>query len=127
MLCHFCLFLSCVLGVFNSPVATPAHELLGLSPSLRLRYIYRRTRACLLCIFVPPPTVPLHLVVNSDSFLWTVSLFIYFRSVSVLSRSCCSFAGDLNKTISFVVGVLSTAFARAYPGSSNRALATLYN
>ena len=36
--------------------------------------LYRRTQARLLCIFAPPPTVPLQKVVNSDSFLWTVSL-----------------------------------------------------
>ena len=28
-----------VLGVLNSPVATPAHGLLGLRPSLRLQFI----------------------------------------------------------------------------------------
>jgi len=32
----------------NSPVATPAHGLLGLSLSLRLRFLYRRTQACLI-------------------------------------------------------------------------------
>jgi len=42
----FVCFLGCVLGVFNSPVATTTHGLLGLSPSLRLRFtIYRRTPA----------------------------------------------------------------------------------
>jgi len=49
----------------------------------------RRTQACLLCIFVPPPTVPLNWVVNSGSFLWALSLFICFHSMSDLSRSCC--------------------------------------
>jgi len=39
MLCHFCLFLSCVHGVFNSPVATPSYGLLGLRSSFRLRFI----------------------------------------------------------------------------------------
>jgi len=41
MLRHFCpvCFSSCVLVVFNSPVATPAHGLLGLSSILRLRFI----------------------------------------------------------------------------------------
>jgi len=48
--------------------------------------LHRRTRTCLLCIFVPPPTVPLHYVVNSRSFLWTFSLFIYFRSRSGVSQ-----------------------------------------
>jgi len=67
---------------FNSPVVALVHGLLGLSTSLRLRYILEN--ASLLCIFVPPLTVPLHLVVNSGSFLWTLSLFIYFRSMSGL-------------------------------------------
>ena len=53
----FACFLGCVL-VFNSPVATPAHGLLGLRPSFRLRFL--SWNASLLCMFVPPPTVPLH-------------------------------------------------------------------
>ena len=32
-------WLCCVLGVFNSAVATPAHGLIGLSPSFRLQFI----------------------------------------------------------------------------------------
>jgi len=48
-------FSSCVLGVFKSPVATPAQ---GLSSSLRLRFISEN--ASLLCVFVLPPKVPLH-------------------------------------------------------------------
>jgi len=59
-------FLSCVLGVLNSPVPTPAHGLLGHSPCLGLRFILEN--ASLLYVFVPPPTVPLHKVVNSGSF-----------------------------------------------------------
>jgi len=47
--------------------------------------LYWRTRACLICMFVPPPAVPLHYVVISGSFLWVFSLFIYFRSMSGLS------------------------------------------
>jgi len=46
-------FLSCVFGVCNSPVATPAHGFLGLIPSLRLQVISEN--ASLLCIFMPPP------------------------------------------------------------------------
>jgi len=47
--------LRCVLGIFNSPVASPAH---GLGPSLRLQLISEN--ASLLCIFMPTPTVPLY-------------------------------------------------------------------
>jgi len=36
----FACFLSCVHGVFNCPVATPAHRHLGRSPSLQLRFIH---------------------------------------------------------------------------------------
>ena len=71
----------------NSPVATPAYGLLGLHPSFRLRFI--SDDASLLCMFVPPPTAPLHQVVNSGPFLCALSLFIYFRSMFGLSRSCC--------------------------------------
>jgi len=53
----FACFLSCVLGVFNSPMATPAHGLLGLSSSLRLQLISENAR--LLWIFMKRPTVPL--------------------------------------------------------------------
>ena len=38
-LCHFCLFLCCVLDVFNSPVVTAEHGLLGLNLSRWLRFI----------------------------------------------------------------------------------------
>jgi len=48
--------------------------------------LYWRTGAFLHCIYVPPSTVPLHYVVNSGSFLWTFSLFIYFRCMSGLSQ-----------------------------------------
>jgi len=58
MLCHFCLFLSCVLAVCNSPVATPAQGLLELSLSVRLQFLSEN--ASFLYIFVTPPTVPLH-------------------------------------------------------------------
>jgi len=47
ILCHFRLFLSCVLGVFNSPVATLAHGLLGHTPESSFTiYIRKHEFAC---------------------------------------------------------------------------------
>ena len=43
-------FLSCVFGVFNSLVPTPAHGLLGHTPSLRLRFILEN--ASLLALYI---------------------------------------------------------------------------
>jgi len=80
--------LSCVLRVFNSAVATSAQRLLGLSRVFDYD-LYWRKRACMLFIFVPPTAVPLHYVVNLGSFHWTLSLFIYFRSMFGLLRSYC--------------------------------------
>jgi len=81
-------YLSCVLGGFYSPVVTPAHGLLGLWPSLRLRFISESTS--LLCILVPPPTVQLHYTkLLTRALFWDLPLFICFRSMSGLSRSCC--------------------------------------
>ena len=54
--------------------------------------------ASLLCMFVPPPTVPLHKVVNSGFFLWAWSLFLYFRSMSGLSCSWCRWP-ELNNIV----------------------------
>jgi len=77
-----------------------------------------RTWACLLCIFVPPPTSLIKFV-NSGSLHWVLWLFIYFHC-SYIFVPCFTFrvyfAGDLNQKISFVVGVLSKTFARALLG-----------
>jgi len=53
-------FLSYVLGVFNSPVATPAHDLLGLSLSFRLRFMSENTSllALYICDATHRPTSP---------------------------------------------------------------------
>ena len=71
--------------------------------------LYRRTRACFLCMFVPPPRVPFHQV-NLGSFFGPCHC-------SYIFIPCLAFrvhvAGDLNKTISFIVGVPTTLFARA--------------
>ena len=40
--------------------------------------LYCRTQACMLCMFVLPPTLLIK-VVNSGSFHWALSVFIYFR------------------------------------------------
>jgi len=61
-------------------------------------------------MFVPPPTVPLHYVINSGSFLWTFSLFIYFRSTSGLSQEAnFHFRGPRDRL--FSIGGSSGRFA----------------
>ena len=69
-------------------------------------------RACLLCMFVPPPT-SLIKVVNSGFFHWVLSVFIYFRFMSAFH---VQFTGDVNKKISFIATVLSNTFARSLLG-----------
>jgi len=108
-------FLRCVHGVFN----TPAQWLLrhkGSSGFARVfdYDLYWRTQACLL-MFVPPPTVRSH-------FTKMLTRAIFFGPCHCLYIfiPCLSFhvhvTGDLNKTISFVVGVFTTPFARALLG-----------
>jgi len=72
--------------------------------------LYCRTRARLLCMFVPP-TASLIKVVNSGSLHWVLSVFIYFRFMFDLG---VHFAGDLNKKLLSVAMVLSNTFARAF-------------
>jgi len=60
ILCYFCLFLSCVLGVFKSLVPTPAHGLLGHIPSFRLRFTLEkaslRHSSLYICAAIHGPT-----------------------------------------------------------------------
>jgi len=74
--------------------------------------LYCRTRACLLCMFVPPPT-SLIKGVNSGFFHWALSVFIYFRFMSAFR---IQFAGDVNQKISFVATVFSNTFAHCLHG-----------
>jgi len=47
MLCHFCLFFKRVLGVFNSPVVTPAHGLVRVQPESSITiYVGERELVC---------------------------------------------------------------------------------
>jgi len=55
--------------------------------------LYCRTRACMLCMFVLPP-ISLIKVVNSGSFHWALSVFIYFRFMLAFR---VQFAGDMNQ------------------------------
>jgi len=74
--------------------------------------LYCRTRACLICMFVPPPT----------SLIWllTLALSIGPGQCSYIFVSCWPSAFNLQvtwiKKISFVATVLSNAFARALLG-----------
>jgi len=93
MLCHFCLFFkNSVLGVFNNPVATPAYGLLGLGPNFRLRFLSENASllALYVCSTTHGPNGPSHftkLLTRALFFTWP--LFLYFRFMSGLSRSCC--------------------------------------
>ena len=69
--------------------------------------LYCRTRACMLCMFVLPPT-SLIKVVNSGSFHWALSVFIYFRFMLAFRLQ---FAGDVNQKISFKTTALLNTFA----------------
>ena len=55
--------------------------------------LYCRTQACMLCMFVLPLT-SLIKVVNSGSFHWALSVFIYFRFMLAFR---VQFAGDVIK------------------------------
>jgi len=74
--------------------------------------LYCRTRACMLCMFVLPPT-SLIKVVHSGSFHWALSVFIYFRFMLAFR---VQFAGDVNQKISFATTALSNTFARSLLG-----------
>jgi len=111
VLSHICLFLSCVLGVFNNPAVSSAHELHGFSRIFDY-YIYMRTRACLLCIFVPPPKGRSHFTKLLTRALFFVPCHYSYIFVPFLAFHV-HVAGDLNETISFVAGILSTLLARA--------------
>ena len=74
--------------------------------------LYCRTRACMLCMFVPPP-ISLIKVVNSGSFHWALSVFIYLRFMLAFR---VQFAGDVNEKISFATTALSNTFARSLLG-----------
>ena len=78
--------------------------------------LYCRTRACLLCMFVPTPT-SLIKIVNSDLRLLAFYIgpcqFIYFHFMLAFR---VQFAGDVHQNVSFVATVLSNTFARSLLG-----------
>ena len=74
--------------------------------------LYCRSQACTLCMFVLPPT-SLIKIVNSGSFHWALSMFIYFCFMLAFR---VQFASDVNQKISFVATVLSNTFARSLLG-----------
>ena len=111
MLCHFCLFLSCVLGVFNTRQWRLRHAgSLGLARVFDYD-LYRRMRACFVYLCHHPRSRSTKLLTQALFFgPCRLSLFIYLRLAIRVHV-----AGDLNKTISFV-DVLSTSFVRALLG-----------
>jgi len=85
---------------------TPGHGLLGLSLSLRFRFIHNASLLALhICATTQGPAPGSFLVPCHCSYI-----FVSFLAFHV------HVAGDLNKAISFVVGILSTSFARALLG-----------
>jgi len=60
VLCHFCLFFCAELLVFLTAQWQLRHTGSSGWAWVFAYDLYRRTRACLLCIYMPPPTVPLH-------------------------------------------------------------------
>jgi len=113
MLCNFCLFFKLRSWCFNRPVATSAHGLLGLSPSLQLRFISKN--ASLLALYICAVT---HGPTSRNCWLGLFSLGLF--TVHIFSWHAGPFAFKLqvtwSKAISFVVGVLSTSFARVLLG-----------
>jgi len=71
--------------------------------------LYCRTRACMLCMFVLPPTSLIE-AVNSGFFHWALSVFIYFRFMLAFR---VQFAGDVNQKILFATTALSNTFAHS--------------
>jgi len=106
-----------VFSVFQQPNGDSCTRAPGALPeSLIMIHIRERKQACLLCIFVPPPSVPLR--------VFSLGHFSYVFVPCLAIRA--HFASDLNKTISFVIGALSTSFD-PYLGSTVRARADLCN
>ena len=103
--------------MFNSPVVTPAHEVLGLSPSLRLRFARISENVSLLALYICATT---HGSISSScqlgSFLWASPLFIYFRSMFGLSRSCCRCPEQTNLVRSRRTSVTSLGHQRGPRG-----------
>jgi len=88
--CHFYLFFCAVFTVFLIAQWQPRHtSSSGLARLQRLRLRFKSEYASLLALYICAathgPTSLGNKVVNSGSFLWALSLFIYFRSMSGLS------------------------------------------
>ena len=108
MLCHFCLFFKLCSWCFQQPSGYSGIWASRASPESWITiYIRDRELACFVCLchHSRPPQ------------LLTRALFIGSFHCSYIFVLCLAFpvhvAGDLNKTLSFVVGVLTTSFARA--------------
>ena len=80
ILCHFFLFLRCVLVVFNSPVLTLAHRLLGHSPSLRLWFILENASllACFIYLCHHPPSHFTNLLTGALFIVALVTVHVFW-------------------------------------------------
>jgi len=116
MLCHVCLFLSYVHGVFNSPVATPHAGCSGLAEFSVTIYIGERELVCFVFLCRHPWSHFTTLLTRALFF----RLFIYFRSMFGLSRSWYRWHGS--KTIvrsRRSLDFLRSHFTRAHPFAWN--------
>ena len=110
MLCHFCLFFKLRSWCFQQP---SGYSGIRAPPVFSITiYIRERKLACFVCLIHHPR--------SHFTKLLTRLLFFGPCHCSYIFVPCPAFrvhvAGDLNKTISFVVGVLTTSFARALLG-----------
>jgi len=111
MLCNFCLFFKLCTWRFQQPSGdSGTRGLLGFHPSLRLRFVSENASMLAFCVLCHHPRCHF-------TKLSTRALLFGPCYCSYIFVPCLAFrvhvAGDLNKTISFVVAVLSTSFARA--------------
>ena len=109
VLCHFCLIFMLCIRCFQQPSGDSGTRAPRAYPESSITiYIGEREHACFVYLYHHPQA--------HFTKLLTRALFFGACHCSYIFVPCLAFrihfAGDLNKTISFIAGVLSTSFAR---------------